>query len=58
MFTALTNRLGDAIILVRIALMVGRNRHLEFVRFFSQPVACFSLIVAGITKSAQLPFSA
>ena len=58
MFTALTNRFGDAIILIRIALIVGTNSHLEFIRFLSQPVGCFSLIVAGITKRAQLPFSA
>lgn len=58
MLTALTNRLGDAIILIRIALVVELNRHLEFVRFFRQPVACFSLMVAAITKRAQFPFSA
>lgn len=58
MLTALTNRLGDAIILVRIAFMLEYNYHFELVRFFSQPIACFFLMVAGITKRAQLPLSA
>nr|BDC91896.1 NADH dehydrogenase subunit 5 [Armandia sp. GK-2021] len=58
MLTALTNRLGDAMILVSIAFMLEYNHHFELVSFFSQPVACFFLMVAGMTKSAQLPLSA
>lgn len=57
MLTALTNRLGDAFILLGISLIVEYNSHLELVGFRGQPIARAMIIIAAITKSAQFPFS-
>lgn len=58
MLTALTNRIGDALILISISFIVEWSYHLELVRFAGQPIAALCIMVAAITKSAQLPFSA
>lgn len=55
--TALRNRIGDALILIRISLMYEWSYHLDLVRFFGQPLGRFCLIVAAITKRAQFPLS-
>jgi len=55
--TALTNRIGDALILLGIRLMLEWHGHLELVRLAGQPVASGIIIVAAITKRAQFPFS-
>lgn len=57
MFTALRNRIGDAFILIRIRLIYELNYHLDVIRLTGQPVGCFCLIVAAMTKRAQLPLS-
>lgn len=57
MFTALRNRIGDAFILIRIRLIYEFHYHLDIVRLSGQPVGCLCLMVAAITKRAQLPFS-
>ena len=56
-FTALSNRIGDALILIRISLMYELSYHLDTIRFIGQPVGGLLLIVAAMTKRAQLPFS-
>lgn len=57
MFTALSNRIGDAIILLSIGLLFESTYHLEALRFTSQPLARLRIILAAITKRAQFPFS-
>jgi len=56
-FTALRNRVGDALIIVSISLLVEWHGHYELISFRGQPVAGILLIVAAMTKSAQFPFS-
>jgi len=57
--TALTNRLGDATILIAIALILNSNQwyysHLWNNKFFFY-IRCL-ILVARLTKSAQIPFS-
>lgn len=57
MFTALSNRIGDAIILLSIALLLEWIYHLETIRLHGQPLASLRIMIAAITKRAQLPFS-
>nr|YP_010580834.1 NADH dehydrogenase subunit 5 [Euwallacea interjectus]UZT26980.1 NADH dehydrogenase subunit 5 [Euwallacea interjectus] len=61
MLTALTNRVGDAAILVGIAMMSGSLGSWNFMFFsldnlYMDKISLF-LVLAAITKSAQIPFS-
>nr|VFU78626.1 NADH dehydrogenase subunit 5 [Bragasellus peltatus] len=63
MITALTNRLGDVAILILIGLMteIGSWNFMHLVNiemFNSMFMISFLIIMASITKSAQMPFSA
>ena len=60
MVTALTNRIGDALILVSLAyLMKAANWNILFYSLREKSILTGSLIiVAATTKSAQIPFSA
>ena len=58
-FTTLTNRIGDVLILLRIGILVNQNRWLFF-NFWTSSYSfliIISLIFASITKRAQIPFS-
>nr|YP_010954752.1 NADH dehydrogenase subunit 5 [Dorcus tityus]WMW30137.1 NADH dehydrogenase subunit 5 [Dorcus tityus] len=63
MLTALTNRLGDVAFLMSIAWMLnfGSWNYLFFLDFmfnsFEMDVIMFLMLLAGMTKSAQIPFS-
>lgn len=57
--TALTNRIGDVLILLSIALALNSS-HWNVIIFwhsFFSPALVIFLMVAAITKSAQIPFS-
>ena len=57
--TALTNRIGDAFLLIAIAYAINQN-HWIITDMWSSPInsiLCLSILVAAITKSAQVPFS-
>nr|AOY39663.1 NADH dehydrogenase subunit 5 [Scolytinae sp. BMNH 1040065] len=61
MLTALSNRIGDAAILMGIAMMMGSVGSWNFPFFDSDSdlgLMSWLLILAAITKSAQIPFSA
>lgn len=58
--TALTNRIGDVLILISIAWALNAS-HWNIIFFWHSPyssILAITLIVAAITKSAQVPFSA
>lgn len=58
--TALTNRVGDVLILISIAWALNAS-HWNIIYFWHSPysrVLAITLIVAAITKRAQIPFSA
>nr|YP_010882122.1 NADH dehydrogenase subunit 5 [Sungaya inexpectata]WID87023.1 NADH dehydrogenase subunit 5 [Sungaya inexpectata] len=63
MITALSNRVGDSMILVSIAWMFnyGSWNYFMYIDFFSFDfdviLISFFIVVAGMTKSAQIPFS-
>lgn len=59
MITALTNRIGDVILLITIALIVneGQWRVTNIWRHELPSWTALLIIVAAITKSAQIPFS-
>nr|ALO70738.1 NADH deshydrogenase subunit 5 [Neobisnius villosulus] len=63
MITALTNRVGDVALLMSIAWMVnygGWNYlfYLEFMKLdFSMQLISYFVVLAAMTKSAQIPFS-
>nr|AML26127.1 NADH dehydrogenase subunit 5 [Scolytinae sp. BMNH 1274277] len=60
MLTALSNRVGDAAILAAIATMSGAVGSWNFMFYFDNHimfVVSVLLILASITKSAQIPFS-
>nr|YP_010954765.1 NADH dehydrogenase subunit 5 [Falcicornis taibaishanensis]WMW30150.1 NADH dehydrogenase subunit 5 [Falcicornis taibaishanensis] len=63
MLTALTNRLGDVAFLMSIAWMLnfGSWNYLFFLDFMfssiEMQVIMFLMLLAGMTKSAQIPFS-
>lgn len=63
MLTALTNRIGDVALLLGIAWMVNYGRwnyifYLEFIKTdFSIQLIGGLVVLAAITKSAQIPFS-
>ena len=58
--TALTNRVGDVLILVCISLIVNEGRFLVYgvKRFWVSLLFVVCLIFGGMTKSAQIPFCA
>lgn len=51
--TVLTNRIGDVALLVTIALFIPFGSW----RFFKLPAVTWLILLAGLTKSAQIPFS-
>lgn len=58
-FTALTNRIGDVLILIRIAWLL-QNGNWIIINVWINEISLFiiiSLTVAGMTKRAQIPFS-
>nr|ATP75103.1 NADH dehydrogenase subunit 5 [Sitona callosus] len=63
MLTALSNRIGDAALLVAIAWMMnyGSWSFIFYLDFFKQDyimkIVSFFIILAAFTKSAQIPFS-
>ena len=59
MITALTNRIGDAILLLAVGLSLNRNNWIVINIWDSvyRNIIIVSLIVARITKRAQFPFS-
>nr|QNG56334.1 NADH dehydrogenase subunit 5 [Thesaurus zaitsevi]QNG56347.1 NADH dehydrogenase subunit 5 [Thesaurus zaitsevi] len=64
MLTALSNRVGDAALLISIAWMLNFGSwnyimYLEFMKNdFIMKIISFLVVLAAITKSAQIPFSA
>jgi len=57
--TALSNRIGDVIILLSIAWSLNQG-HWNILNIWESPIRIIiilSIIIAGITKSAQIPFS-
>lgn len=57
--TALINRVGDVLILLRIAWSLNQG-HWNILNIWTSNISLFitfSIIVAGITKRAQIPFS-
>nr|YP_010288408.1 NADH dehydrogenase subunit 5 [Aleochara curtula]UKO31676.1 NADH dehydrogenase subunit 5 [Aleochara curtula] len=63
MLTALTNRIGDVALLMSIAWMLNYGSwnfifYLEFMKMdFSMQLISFLVVLAAMTKSAQIPFS-
>nr|AIW06297.1 NADH dehydrogenase subunit 5 [Curculionidae sp. MT-2014] len=63
MLTALSNRIGDAALLVSIAWMLnyGSWNYIFYMKFFYEDknmmLISFFIILAAMTKSAQIPFS-
>nr|YP_009502924.1 NADH dehydrogenase subunit 5 [Spongiocaris panglao]AXG21501.1 NADH dehydrogenase subunit 5 [Spongiocaris panglao] len=63
MLTVLSNRVGDIAILLSIAFMVSKGSW-SFIfynsesEFYNKMILSLLLILAGMTKSAQIPFSA
>nr|YP_010580110.1 NADH dehydrogenase subunit 5 [Chironomus agilis]UZS77162.1 NADH dehydrogenase subunit 5 [Chironomus agilis] len=63
MLTALSNRLGDVALLMSIAWMLNYGSwnflfYIEFMKTdFQMSVVCMMVILAAMTKSAQIPFS-
>nr|YP_010191945.1 NADH dehydrogenase subunit 5 [Diopatra cuprea]QZM06614.1 NADH dehydrogenase subunit 5 [Diopatra cuprea] len=59
MITALTNRIGDVMILLAIAWSFNQAHwnilNMSFSSF--SPFICLTIFIAGLTKSAQIPFS-
>nr|YP_009131508.1 NADH dehydrogenase subunit 5 [Tevnia jerichonana]AIL54894.1 NADH dehydrogenase subunit 5 [Tevnia jerichonana] len=59
MFTALTNRIGDVLILVSIAWLLQNGNWIITNVWMNElsAMVILSLTIAGMTKSAQIPFS-
>nr|ALO76320.1 NADH deshydrogenase subunit 5 [Omalisus fontisbellaquei] len=63
MLTALSNRIGDVALLISIAWMLNYGSwnfyfYLDFMRGdFSMEIISFLVLIASLTKSAQIPFS-
>jgi NADH-ubiquinone oxidoreductase chain 5 len=57
--TVIVNRVGDVIILIAIALLSGEGLYDIFYLSKDRGVSCvcFLILVAGMTKRAQVPFS-
>nr|AJP00031.1 NADH dehydrogenase subunit V [Bugula neritina] len=59
MLTALTNRIGDALLIVAVAwTMMSGNWNMFLLILQSPTFIMMSIMLAAMTKSAQLPFSA
>nr|WNO18558.1 NADH dehydrogenase subunit 5 [Pectinodonta sp.] len=60
MITAMSNRVGDVLILISIALLVSQGHWNILAMWNSQSTPTISMLIltAALTKSAQLPFSA
>lgn len=60
LITAFSNRIGDVIILCGCGFFMGEGRWTFYggSMLIIYPAICWFLLVAGITKSAQIPFSA
>nr|QXM16406.1 NADH dehydrogenase subunit 5 [Scelimena melli] len=64
MLTALTNRLGDVFILLSISWLFnfGSWSYIYYYDYFfnsyDYKIVCFMVVLAAMTKSAQIPFSA
>nr|AVW86069.1 NADH dehydrogenase subunit 5 [Branchipolynoe pettiboneae] len=59
MITALMNRIGDVMILLSIALMMNLG-HWSIISLWQSPnsaMMTWMIMIAGMTKSAQIPFS-
>nr|YP_005351153.1 NADH dehydrogenase subunit 5 [Tegula brunnea]AFB78103.1 NADH dehydrogenase subunit 5 [Tegula brunnea] len=59
MLTALANRVGDVMLLLSIGFCVTQGHWNVLFMWHSEfsPVLVFCIVVAGMTKSAQIPFS-
>ena len=60
MLTCLRNRIGDRAILVRMGIIMRMGR-LDFIFYYEvalPPILIGFVVLAGITKRAQIPFSA
>nr|YP_010535721.1 NADH dehydrogenase subunit 5 [Ornithodoros tartakovskyi]UYB78672.1 NADH dehydrogenase subunit 5 [Ornithodoros tartakovskyi]UYB78685.1 NADH dehydrogenase subunit 5 [Ornithodoros tartakovskyi] len=58
MVTVLSNRVGDVMILLSVAMLVNMGTFDFYVYNNVLMLAGFMILVAGMTKSAQIPFSA
>nr|QNH68985.1 NADH dehydrogenase subunit 5 [Mazarredia convexa] len=64
MLTALSNRIGDVFILISISWMLdfGSWNYIYYYDYFFKSddyyIICFMIMIAGMTSSAQIPFSA
>nr|YP_009024483.1 NADH dehydrogenase subunit 5 [Margaritifera dahurica]AGZ13310.1 NADH dehydrogenase subunit 5 [Margaritifera dahurica] len=60
MLTVLANRVGDVLLILCICLMVNWGDWMLSTGMFGDygVLVCFLLVVGGMTKSAQIPFSA
>nr|BDE56972.1 NADH dehydrogenase subunit 5 [Travisia sanrikuensis] len=61
MITALTNRIGDVLLLISIAISLNQG-HWSIIHMWNSnstlfSILTFSIILAAMTKSAQMPFS-
>nr|AJO61906.1 NADH dehydrogenase subunit 5 [Whitmania laevis] len=61
MITAITNRIGDVLLLISIALCIGQCHwyamDMWFYDLYENKVQVMLILGAGMTKSAQVPFS-
>nr|YP_010010539.1 NADH dehydrogenase subunit 5 [Nereis zonata]QOH99545.1 NADH dehydrogenase subunit 5 [Nereis zonata] len=60
MITAMTNRIGDVMLLITIALMLSESNWLTMNQWMSNShtqLSAVMVMVAAMTKSAQMPFS-
>nr|WDA96138.1 NADH dehydrogenase subunit 5 [Whitmania pigra] len=61
MITAITNRIGDVLLLISIVLCVGQchwySVDMWFINMYENKTQVMLILGAGMTKSAQIPFS-
>nr|UTY22724.1 NADH dehydrogenase subunit 5 [Hirudo nipponia]WDA96066.1 NADH dehydrogenase subunit 5 [Hirudo nipponia] len=61
MITAITNRIGDVLLLISISLCIGQchwySVSMWFNNIYENKVQVLLIMFAGMTKSAQIPFS-
>nr|YP_006576078.1 NADH dehydrogenase subunit 5 [Membranipora grandicella]AEH99607.1 NADH dehydrogenase subunit 5 [Membranipora grandicella] len=57
MITALSNRIGDSLLIMSLSLCIY-NMNFAYHTIFCSSIIMFFLMIASFTKSAQLPFSA
>lgn len=58
LLTAFTNRVGDVLLIVRLLLLRGAGSYNGFAQPLAEGGIALGVIIAAITKSAQVPFSA